>query len=324
MSTAEHILPDASDVEQRAAEWLERRACESWNEVNETELESWLAQSPAHAVAFMRLEAAWDRTARLIALQKPMRRANASTEPSSRVPVLKIAAAVVVTAAVSVGGSLLALHQQTQTFATTIGGREALSLVDGSKIELNTDTVLRMAEGSAQRKVWLDRGEAYFDIKHDAAHPFVVMVGNHRVTDLGTKFIVRQEGDRVEVKLLEGSARLDANDGTPAQTAVLKPGDVAVATASTTSVTRKPMKELANELGWRRGVLMFDHTTLAEAVAEFNRYSRQKLVIADPQVAKLEIGGTFPSDDVKLFGRATRIALGLRVEDRGNTIVISK
>jgi len=324
MSAAEHILPDASQAEQRAAEWLERRACEDWTEANDAELESWLAQSPAHAVAFMRLEAAWNRTTRLAALQKPMRRASANGEQPSRVPVLKIAAAVVVTAAVSIGGSLLALHQENQTFATTIGGREALSLVDGSKIELNTDTVLRMAEGSSQRKVWLDKGEAYFDIKHDVAHPFVVMVGNHRITDLGTKFIVRQEGDRVEVKLLEGSARLDANDGAPSQTAVLKPGDVAIATANATSVTKRPVKELANDLGWRRGVLMFDHTTLAEAVAEFNRYSRQKIVIADPQIAKLEIGGTFPSDDVKLFGRATHIALGLHVEERDNTIVISQ
>jgi transmembrane sensor len=238
--------------------------------------------------------------------------------------VLKIAAAVVVTAAVSVGGSLLALHQENQTFATTIGGREALSLVDGSKIELNTDTVLRMAEGSSQRKVWLDKGEAYFDIKHDAAHPFVVMVGSHRITDLGTKFIVRQDGDRVEVKLLEGSARLDANDGARSQTAVLKPGDVAIATADAMSVTKKPLKELANELGWRRGVLMFDHTTLAEAVVEFNRYNRQKIVIADPQIARLEIGGTFPSDDVKLFGRAAHIALGLHVEERNNTVIISQ
>jgi transmembrane sensor len=323
MSAAD--LPNASDVEQTAAEWLERRASEDWSEARDVELESWLAQSPAHAVAFMRLEAAWNRTTRLAALQQPMlRKPSQGTEQSSRRPGLKIAAAVMVTAAISVGGSLLAVHQKDQTFATTIGGREALSLVDGSKIELNTDTVLRMANGAGERKVWLDRGEAYFDIKHDAAHPFVVMVGDHRVTDLGTKFIVRQEGDRVEVKLLEGSARLDANSGAPAQSAVLKPGDVAIATADQTSVTKKPVKELTQELGWRRGVLTFDHTTLAEAVAEFNRYNRQKIVIADHDVAKLEIGGTFPSDDVKLFGRATHIALGLRVEDKGNELVISQ
>ena len=323
MSAAD--LPNASDVEQTAAEWLERGASDDWNEARDAELEIWLAQSPAHAVAFMRLEAAWNRATRLAALQQPMLRKplQGTTQPSRR-PALKIAAAVMVTAAISVGGSLLAVHQKDQTFATTIGGREALSLVDGSKIELNTDTVLRMANGAGERKVWLDRGEAYFDIKHDAAHPFVVMVGDHRVTDLGTKFIVRQEGDRVEVKLLEGSARLDANSGLPAQSAVLKPGDVAIATADQTSVTKKPVKELTQELGWRRGVLTFDHTTLAEAVAEFNRYNRQKIVIADRAAAKLEIGGTFPSDDVKLFGRATHIALGLRVEDKGNQLVISQ
>jgi transmembrane sensor len=322
MSAANH--PNASQVEQAAAEWLERRCCEDWNQALEVEFDTWLCASPAHAIAFMRLEAAWNRTKRLAALQEPMlRRPSTTSAASSRMPVLKIAAAVVVTSAISIGASLLAFHQTSQTFATTIGGREALSLVDGSKIELNTDTVLRMADGAGERQVWLDKGEAYFDIKHDAAHPFVVMVGDHRVTDLGTKFIVRQDGDRVEVKLLEGSARLDARNGTPSQSAVLKPGDVAVATASTMSVTKKPVKELARELGWRHGVLTFDHTTLAEAVAEFNRYNRQKIVIADPQVAKLEIGGTFPSDNVKLFGRATHVALGLHVEDRGNELVIT-
>jgi transmembrane sensor len=321
---SEHALPDASDVEQRAAEWLERRACEDWNETAGGDLETWLAQSPAHAVAFMRLEAAWNRTTRLAALQQPMRQPQRASDKTARVPVLKIAAAVLVTAAVSVGGSLFAFHQQSQTFATTIGGREALSLVDGSKIELNTDTVLRMADGAGQRKVWLDKGEAYFDIKHDASHPFVVMVAGHRVTDLGTKFIVRQDGDRVEVKLLEGSARLDATDGAPSRSAVLKPGDVAVATADAMSVTKQSVKRLSSELSWRRGVLIFDRTTLADAVSEFNRYNRQKIVIADPAIAKLEMGGTFPADDVKLFGRAARTALGLHVEDRGNEVVLSQ
>jgi len=324
MSASEHSLPDASGVEECAAQWLERRSCEDWSEANDVELETWLAQSPAHAVAFMRLEAAWNRTTRLAALQQPMRHPLKPAPQTSRVPVLKIAAAVLVTAAVSIGGSLLALHQENQTFATTIGGREALALGDGSKIELNTDTVLRMARGSGQRKVWLDRGEAYFDIKHDATHPFVVMVGKHRITDLGTKFIVRQEGDRVEVKLLEGSARIDANDGAPAHTAVLKPGDVAVATEDAMSIAKKPVKLLVSELGWRRGVLTFDHTTLADAVAEFNRYNRRKVVIADPSVAKLEIGGTFPADDVTLFGRAAKTALGLHVEDHGGNVVISQ
>lgn len=311
-------LPDASNVEQRAAEWLEQRG-EDWSEAQAADLEAWLAASPAHAVAYLRLEAAWNRTTRLSALQQPMRRPVAA--PAPRHSGLKIAAAVLVTAALSIGGSLLAAHQESQTFATTIGGREKLALNDGSKIELNTDTVLRIARGSEQRKVWLDKGEAYFDIKHDATRPFIVMVGKHRVTDLGTKFVVRQEGARLEVKLIEGSARVDTQDG---KRAVLKPGDVAVATATGMTLLKKPVAEMASELGWRRGVLTFNHTTLADAVAQFNRYNRQKLVIADNAIAKLEIGGTFPADDVALFGRAAHTALGLKVEKRGDDIHLSQ
>jgi len=317
--TAAMDLPNASSVEQRAADWLEQRSSETWGEAQDAELETWLATSPAHAVAFLRLEAAWNRTTRLSALKQPMRPIPAPQAP--RHTGLKIAAAVLVTAALSIGGSLLATQQDNQTFATTIGGREALALNDGSKIELNTDTVLRIARGSEQRKVWLDKGEAYFDIKHDAAHPFIVMVGNHRITDLGTKFIVRQDGARLEVKLIEGSARVDTQDG---KRAVLKPGDVAVATATGMTMLKKPVAEMATELGWRRGVLTFNHTTLAEAVAQFNRYNRQKLVIADSSIAKLEIGGTFPADDVTLFGRAAKNALGLNVKNRDGNIVLSQ
>lgn len=318
MTPATH-LPNASTVEQRAADWLEQRSSETWGEAQDAELEAWLAASPAHAVAFLRLEAAWNRTTRLTALKQPMRRTSPVQAP--RHTGLKIAAVMLVTAALSIGGSFLVTQQDNQTFATTIGGREKLALNDGSKIELNTDTVLRIARGSEQRKVWLDKGEAYFDIKHDAAHPFIVMVGNHRVTDLGTKFIVRQDGARLEVKLIEGSARVDTQDG---KRAVLKPGDVAVATATGMTLLKKPVAEMATELGWRRGVLTFNHTTLAEAVAEFNRYNRQKLVIADSSIAKLEIGGTFPADDVALFGRAAKIALGLNVKNHGGNVVLSQ
>ncbi len=312
-------LPDASAVEQRAAEWLEQRSSDEWDAAHDASLESWLSASPAHAVAYLRLEAAWNRTTRLSALQQPMRRPFAA--PAPRHSGLKIAAAVLVTAALSIGGSLLATHQDHQTFATTIGGREALALSDGSKIELNTDTVLRMARGSEQRKVWLDKGEAYFDIKHDAQRPFIVMVGKHRVTDLGTKFIIRQDGARLQVELLEGSARIDLEDG---KRAVLKPGDIAVAVNDAISVLKKPVREMTRDLGWRRGVLTFDHTALSDAVAEFNRYNRHKLVITDPSIATLEIGGTFPADDVALFGRAAHTALGLRVQARGNEIHLSQ
>ena len=78
-----------------------------------------------------------------------------------------------------------------------------------------------------------------------------------------------------------------------------------------------------NELGWRRGVLVFDNTTLADAAIEFNRYNRQKLVIADPAAARLTIDGTFQTTDVRHLPMPRRTCSTAR-RDRGNEIVISR
>jgi transmembrane sensor len=173
------------------------------------------------------------------------------------------------------------------------------------------------------RSAELIRGEAFFQITHDAQRPFVVTAGNHRITDLGTKFSVRTGGAGLEVSLVQGRARIDAPNAPAQHAAVLEPGDVAVATASRISVIRKSQTDLAGELGWRRGVLVFHQTTLGDAAREFNRYNRKKLVIADPRAAALMIGATFPTDDIEAFAHTAKNVFGLRVDDRGDEIVIS-
>ena len=71
-------------------------------------------------------------------------------------------------------------------------------------------------------------------------------------------------------------------------------------------------------------MLVFKHTTLADAAAEFNRYNREKLVIADPAAAKLTIDGTFPTNDVGAFTDAAQTIFGLQVKNHGDEIVISR
>ena len=178
---------------------------------------------------------------------------------------------------------------------------------------------------TTERTVWIDRGEAYFSVKHDSAHPFVVIAGGRRITDLGTKFVVRHDTGRTEVAVTQGRVRFDApSDGKPSRVAMLMPGDVATATGSAMSLTRKTSAELLNELSWMHGVLIFKHTPLGDAVSAFNRYNQTKLVIADPVVAALEIRGTFQTKDAALFARVVRAALKLHVENDGTEIVISR
>jgi transmembrane sensor len=312
----------AGDIEAQAASFLERQIGEDWNDADRTELDAWLAQSWANRTAYLRLDAAWSRTDRLAALRRPD-----MAEPAQPVPrfpaILKIAAALAGIAVIGAGAAVYFSRPQERVFATPVGGHESVAFADGSRIELSTDTVLRTRMTTSGRTVWLEKGEAYFQVKHDAANPFVVIAGNHRVTDLGTKFLVRRDPGRLEVALLEGRVRFEAPHS-PSQSALLAPGDVVTATTSTMFVTRETKKSLTSELAWRRGALVFDNMTLADAAAEFNRYNQRKLIIADRAVANLTIVGKFRTSDVGPFARIIKDVLGLHVEPKGDDFVISR
>ena len=319
----ENILTAADDIETRAAEWIvARRVRDDWDDARAAELDTWLAQSPAHTVAYLRLDNAWGRTARLAALRPP---AHGFRFSLPRLwPVLAKAAAAL--SAIAVIGYFVAAPQspRERTYATALGGHDVLKLSDGSQVELDTDTVLRISLDD-KRKVWLDKGQAYFQIAHDPHHPFTVTAANRKVTVLGTKFLMRQEPQRLEVSVMEGRVRLESAEGSGQQrSALLTLGDDAVATKTAMVVTRKTPRARTEEMAWRRGLLIFDQRALGDAAAELNRYNTRKLVIADKQTAALIIGGTFRTNDVEAFTRVVREILGVRVEARGDDIVISQ
>lgn len=326
MSSADMLSP-ATRIEQCAAEWIERRDFGLWTKADADALAAWLVESVDHRVAFYRLDFSWQRAARLTALRpaQPQDDIGAQTAPTRTVRA-RIAVAVVGVAILCAGGAYELLGTQTaQTYATGIGGHRVVKFADGSQVELNTDTAVRIADAGDERQVWLTKGEAFFQVKHDAARPFVVMVDEHRVTDLGTKFLITRQTDRVAVAVVEGRARLETDaPGAKIRSAELAPGDVGLATANSLSVSHKATANLERELGWRRGVLIFHDTALADAAAEFNRYNQQKLIVADSAIARLTVDGTFPSNRIGTFAHVARDVLGLRVEERGDEFVISR
>jgi len=313
-------MSDASSIEWKAADWLQRRQFWNWSADDQAQLDAWLAESSAHRVAFLRLKSGYAHTERLVAL----RRANSEQEPRSHARWFQAVAALVAVAAIGAGGALYFQKSEGVTYATPVGGRQTLTLADGTRIELNTDTVLKLNKARGIRSVTLVRGEAYFQVQHDAARPFVVETAGHTITDLGTKFTVRAEPGRIEVRLVEGKARLDATDTIrPQPSMLLKPGDVAVATATAMSVKRESMNKLSDDLGWRRGLIVFRDTTLAEAAAKLNRYNTNKLVI-DARAARLKINGTFRADDAQTFAQMARDVFGLRITTTADNTRLSR
>jgi transmembrane sensor len=273
-------------------------------------------------ISYLRVEAAWNRAHRLGVLRQPAHAEPAQTRRASRF--LKFAPAFAgAIVLLGAGGVLYTRMPRESSYSTSIGGHEILPLKDGSQIELNTDTVLRVSTNTPQREVWLDKGEAYFRIKHNAAHPFVVFAGNRRITDVGTAFLVRRDSNRVKVTLVEGRAQFE--DAVRADKPVmLNAGDVVTASANAVSISKEDATGLTAGLGWRHGLLIFHYTTLSDAAAEFNRYNSNKLVIADASVGRMKIVGTFATNNVAAFADIAEDVLHLKVTHLADEIVIAR
>ena len=315
-----HFVSTAKEITERAANWIELRMRDTWCAEDEEALQYWLNAAPAHRIAFWRLEVAWGETSRLTALRQPI--SSALPHPWNGVTAI-ISKAIAAALVIAMLGYMSASYfkQGDVTYSTGLGERKTLALSDGSRIELNTNTTLRIAFAGSGRKVWLDRGEVYFNVHHDAEHPFEVIAEGQRIADLGTQFNVRADGKRLNVAVLQGRVSFDVKGGSaPAE---LVPGDVAVAEAGKLSLMRASASDLIDRLSWRSGKLKFHHTPLAQVAHEFNRYSGKKVVISGAAAGDLTINGTFATNVMQAFARIAQEILGLKVDDQGSKIVIS-
>jgi transmembrane sensor len=179
-----------------------------------------------------------------------------------------------------------------QVAATQIN--RAATLPDGSRIILSAQTSINVDFNGSKRNLELSAGEAYFKVKHDRHHPFIVHAGDISVTAIGTAFDVRRESDRVTVTVEEGTVEIAgdvfAKKGLPAtwraeagyQLTYSSQGRTAMITSVDTS----------NALGWRSGELAYVWEPLGTVIEDLNRYSKHKVIIQDPAVAELRFTGT--------------------------------
>lgn len=307
-----------NDIEKIAAQWINRAESKNWDAQDQAQLEAWLAQDIAHRVAWLRLKSVWERADRLAAVrgvQPPLLR-------RWTFPVRWAAAAAVVVLAVFLD---MPWWGQGARYSTDVGGRKVVALSDGSRLELNTGTELRAQVGPSLRHVWLDEGEAFFDVKPDPKHPFVIHAGDHKVVVLGTKFSVRQERERLEVAVLEGKVRVEplvANPGRPP--VIVERGGLLYSKPAGTLVAVNVQDKVRRSLSWRHGALEFDQFTLADVAAEFNRYNDKQLVLMDQETAQMRVGGSFDATGVDAFARLLANGFNLRIETQGDQIRVSQ
>jgi transmembrane sensor len=311
-----------SIIHAEAARWLVRRdrAVASGDT-----FENWLARDPRHRAAYLRLELAWRHADRLRGLRPLNGRIDADLlrhEPASRAawryPLWAAAAALLAAATFALWPQL-----QWRSYTTEVGGYQRVALPDGSTMELNTGTTLRVRLRSDRREVRLLQGEALFRVAHDARRPFDVSAAGKTIRAVGTEFNVWLRGSRrIEVLVTQGRVAVAqgrlGQELTASSVSMLEAGQQAVAVDGAVAVQAVPPADVGRRLAWQEGDLIFQGETLAQAVNQLNRYSRRHLSIQDESLLNLSIGGNFKATDIESFIRALRESFGIEALPRSD------
>lgn len=333
-------------VEEAAAAWFAKRDKGGLGPEDQREFDAWLARDVAHRVAFIRIQAAWNQAQRLKALgagiergtvpevgawhfsrlfdhQETLERA-AQPKPAARhVRRWFAAAASMAVIALVLAWSWRPEFETTTKYHTSVGGLETVPMSDGSTVTLNTDSEIGVALTDRVRTVKLPHGEAFFEVAKDSRRPFVVEAGKMRVTAVGTKFSVWNDADVIRVAVTEGHVLLETRNGHGAPPVHLLPGDIARVDRDATLIQQKPLSLLEAEyLSWREGYVVFHEKPLGEALEEFNRYSTEKAVVTDPELAAIKIGGSFRVSNIEAFMHLLAQGLPVRVVKKGGVITL--
>jgi transmembrane sensor len=324
-------LRTRADIDEEAAAWIWRMDSATVAAADRQAFESWLRQDPRHRRAAEALSTVWstlDGLAEAKREEKIATFANTAKLPLLQHPQRWWFAAAAVLAAVAVGAIWLQQGSELQTLATAVGQQRNVTLADGSIVTLNTNTILETDLRWHAREIYLRKGEAHFQVAHDRSRPFLVHAGDAVVRAVGTAFEVRVLSDqhvdvvvnegRVEVQataLLPASPVPTAHARPPAATTVraLNAGERLSTASRDYAVTPITAQQLSSELAWREGAIVFDGEPLSEAIAEIERYTDARIVISDPEIAGLRVGGRFRTGDVQGFFDALQTALPVSI-----------
>jgi transmembrane sensor len=283
----------------------------------------WLRRSPEHIQAYLEVSGVWSELpssdpegrfdiASLIArarnepdviplsqvVPRPAPRPPAA-EPRalrklSRRPVLAAAALVLLT---SVTALFLWINSDTaRSYSTGIGEQRTIQLADGSTVELNARSRVKVRLTERRRDVALIEGQALFSVAKDMQRPFVVRAGDAQVRAVGTEFDVYKKQAETVVTVVEGRVETYSGaDGADAAAIMVSAGEQL--TVLPHSVTKPTRADTAAATAWVQKRLIFEETPLNEVAEEFNRYNRRPLAIDGAELQTLKISGVYSSTD---------------------------
>ncbi len=351
-------------VDVAAVDWHTRRE-QGMSAVEQEEFQQWLAASAAHAAAFARLDQGLEAWRAMPAEEKARVRDGAGVPVSRAVPAqphptasngpvraaadrraggrasfgwLRSRRALAAFCCAALLAAGIGWHQWRQqvfsnTYAVARGQSQTITLPDGTELVLDAETQAQVTWRKGRREVRMTEGQIMFAVAPDREKPFQVLTGPARVTVVGTRFSVRyrhagMDAGAVKVAVEEGHVRVaDARNPQADDSAA------AIDLVAGQSVTVSADGVIGQIAGvspdsialWRRGMVRFENTRLGDALVELERYGPTGLVIHDPDVAALSIGGSYQIDRPDAFARMVSQILPVRlVKNAGGQTEIAR
>lgn len=301
-----HRLPNPQDTEREASDWVARMNADDVTADDRVHFEAWLHAHPCNAKAYAELVATWNELVR----SGPLVRAvyfgqvmNAASARYARAPRWRAGALAATVVAIVLSMAWSFYKQQADTrFQTAIGEQVAVLLPDGSSFNLNTNSRVDVDYSQRSRVIHLERGEAYFNVAHDAHRPFWVHAGDRWVRAIGTAFNVYLRPAGVQVTVSEGTVNVvDATGGESPPSdasyaksaAAVTAGEQADAQGNADVIRALNAAELNRSLAWRKKSLYFHDEPLGNVVNELMRYTPLEIEVRDASLRNLPVGGTF-------------------------------
>ena len=318
-------------------------------------LSLWMDQSESNETTLLAMAELWDNMGALSRLAEVFPHASLQpAQPSPRRPAFGfgLASVIYATIALVAVASLLTVGYlgnsrfetsdlvDARVYETAVGGLSTFELTDGSRITLNTNSRIEVDFRLSSRAIRLDYGEIHIDVAHDPDRPLVITAGQRMIQAIGTAFTVKLlDPNQVELLVAEGKVevgivsapqleriQLRSAQELPRPTGILyvEEGERLLMSASGEELERLEDAEIADQLSWREGNLVFTGESLADAVAEISRYTSVNFVFVDDELRHVRVAGLYKAGDVNGFLASVRSNFDIHYERiDGKTILLS-
>lgn len=300
-----------------ATQWWNRLSIQKPTEVSQSDRElftEWLRESPLHVAEFLRVAQVHDLLERFklwgevevggadqsdnvvplrdMELPEPV---NISVKAPTRLRAWAIAAS---SCLIAILGAWFALGLRGDVIESKLAERRQVMLEDGTVVQLEPETRLRVKFEDKLRLVELEHGRALFRVARNPQRPFLVSAEQTSVRAVGTAFGVESGSRGVVVTVAEGKvAVIDSPKAQASGAEIFLTAGQQVTVQDSGAVAPVREVDTTRALAWAQGQLVFENDTLADVVREFNRYNRVQLSITDAQLAARKVSGVFEATD---------------------------